>query len=486
MSSPESPSDLSGEPSGDRDRLLELAHAHIEGCLDESQCRELESLLTHDAGARRAYLDFLHDHACLHWSHVAESHTPAPADFPAPWARRFPPPWQIFAAAATIALLALVIVRPESGGDTFATMSRTEAARWESGTLPTAEGSRLGAGDLELVRGLATVTFDSGAELVIEAPARLTLVDAMNCLLVGGTVVAEVGDGAEGFTVATPKAKVVDYGTRFAVNVDPGNGATQAQVFEGLVEIEDRGTRERLSLRGGQRTLVGGNAPAGVSDSPEEGTWSHPDSSELRRSPGSLALTTAMPGGADAYVWAGRPTDHVSETLLLMKNGLEAHAPHRKSYLRFPLDAIAPGSLESARLELHFTPTGWGLASHLDDAEFVVFGLVNDALDAWDADALDWENAPANDPGSGEGLRPESVRELGRFTVPRGLQSGSFGIEGENLRSFLDGDSNRIASLIVVRRTREKRSGGLVHAFASSRHPDLPPPTLRLQRKRGS
>ncbi len=466
----------------DIDHLLELAHGYIEGRLTPAELAELETLLTGDTEARRVYLDFLHDHAALHWEQVAATGDEAVIeDFPSLRARRFPTLWQAFAAAALVALLALVATRPGPRDTTFATMKATEAAQWESGTLPTAEGARLGAGGIDLVRGLATIAFDSGAEVVLEAPARLSLVDAMNCVLERGTAVAEVGESAEGFTIRTPSARVIDHGTRFAVNVDAASGATQTQVFDGLVEVEEPESKKRIALREGQQALVTGSSLGGVLEGAEEGTWSNPEARVRRKEPGIRKITTADSGGADAYVWGGKPTDHTSETLLLLKNGIGEDPPHRKAYLRFPLDPIAPGKITSARLELRFTPTGWGLASHLGDSEFTVYGLLEESLDAWDPATLVWMNAPANDPGAGNTVRKELVRELGRFTVPRGIQTGSFGIAGEALRDFLNTDGNRRATLLIVRETPETRGGGLVHAFASSRHPTLAPPTLELK-----
>lgn len=475
-----------------RDHLLELAHGYVERSLGPAEVAQLETLLAASPESRLVYLDYLHDHASLHWEQIGQEgeevqeSDEGTLDDPIPFRqRRLPTAPQAFAAAAVVSLLALVLMRstPPAATTTFATMEKTESARWESAALPTAEGARLGAGELHLVRGLATIAFDSGAEVVLEAPARLTLVDAMNCVLASGTVVAEVADSAKGFTIRTPRANVIDHGTRFAVNVHPTSGATQTQVFDGLVEVELPSTRESIELRKGQQNLVAGEQIGQVHEGSEEGTWSEPETPPSRREPGLVTLTTADPGGADGYVWGGEPTKHVSDTLLLLKNGLEPRAPHRKSYLRFDLASLAPGTVASARLDLRFAPTGWGLASHLGDAEFSVYGIADDTLDQWDAAALDWSNAPANDPESGHRLDSKKVVKLGSFTVPRGIQSGTFGIRGEALAAFLNGDANRLATLVVVRETRETRGGGLVHAFASSRHATLPPPTLELRLK---
>lgn len=466
------------------DELLELAHGYIEQSLSADQVARLEEILESEPEARRVYLDFLQDHATLHWSRVgADDDDAAVVDFEMPGARRFPPLWQVFAAAAVVSLLALFLSQLQDAktARAFATMAKTESARWESGSLPTAQGGRLGRGELELVRGLATIRFDSGAEVILEAPARLELVDAMNCTLHRGTAVAEVGEKAKGFTIATPRARVIDHGTRFALNVDPATGATQTQVFDGLVEVELPGKGERIALKEGQQTLVAGEGAEAVSEGPVEGTWSRPTPAQPPQNRGVRRIGTNAPGGADAYVWGGKPTTHNSDSLLLLKNGLGENAPHRKVYLRFPLGDLSTGAIEDARLDLRFAPTGWGLASHLEDAEFIVYGLTNDASDAWDPASLDWASAPANDPGNGDGVMPGAVIELGRFLLPRGIQTGSFGIRGAALTRFLNEDQNRIATLIVVRSTLETRGGGLVHAFASSRHPDLPAPTLHLK-----
>ncbi len=467
----------------DRDHLLELAHGYIERSLTPAQVAELETLLSENEEARRIYIDFMHDHASLHWEQIGQdgaddNDIPDISDYQY---SRFPSLWQGFAAAAVIALLSLLLMKSQEPTPAFATMKKTESARWESGLLPTAEGARLGAGELFLVRGLATLAFDSGAEVILEAPARLTLVDAMNCVLTSGTAVAEVSESAEGFTIRTPSARVIDHGTRFAVNVHPVSGATRTQVFDGLVEVALPDGGKSLELRTGQSSFTEGSNLGSVSDAIEEATWALPDAADGKKEKNTVTLTTADPGGTDAYVHSSDSNGHDSETLLLLKNAVGEKGPHRKSYLRFDLARVGPGTITSARLDLHFTPTGWGLASNLDDSAFTVYGITDDSLDAWSADGLDWTTAPANDPTSGTDLAADKVVELGTFTLPRGIQSGSFGIHGEKLVAFLNADTNRQTSLVIVRNTAELRSGGLVHAIASSRHATLPAPTLVLR-----
>ena len=463
----------------ERDELLELAHGHIEQSLGAEQNQRLEEILGGSEEARRCFVDFTHDHATLHWEQISETNTPVEdlVDFRP---RRFPTLWQTMAAAAVISLLALVLVKPQPVDSAFATMERTAAARWESGNLPTVDGARLGAGTLKLVRGLATIRFDSGAEVILEAPAELELVDEMNCVLSLGTAVAEVVEGAEGFTIQTPTANVIDHGTRFAVNVNPQSGATKTQVFDGLVEVELPETGESIELRTGQRNFVAGLGLGDVRDSLEEAAWA-PTPVNREQRDGWQRFTTADPGAGDAYVWGGTPNDHVSDELLLLKNSVDLDGPHRKSYLRFNLQKADSHSVESAELSLRFVPTGWGLASHLEDSEFHVYGIVQDSFDEWSFEGMTWETAPANDLSSGKDLLDGTAKFLGSFQLPQGMQTGTFGIRGEKLVQFLQNDENRIVTLVVVRSTQETRGGGLVHAFASARHPVLPAPTLSIR-----
>ncbi len=467
-----------------REELLELAHGYIEKRLSVKEVTRLEEWLDSDKEARRVFTDFSHDHAVLHWESIpdseeGESELEDVSEFRP---RRLPTLWQTFAAAAVICLLALVLMRPAGEPVTFATMTSTEAARWESGTLPTSEGARLGQGSLKLVRGLATIQFDSGAEVILEAPAELELLDTMSCTLVTGTAVAEVDKGAQGFTVHTPTAHVIDYGTRFAVNVHPQTGATQTQVFDGLVEVKLPDEDKGIWLETGQRTFVSGDALGEVSEGLEEGIWA-PSPGWKPLAPNWKQITTADAKGRDTYVWGGKPNDHVSDQLLLLKNSSDLAGPHRKAYLGFDLSGINDSEIDTAELILRFTPTGWGLASHLGSSDFQVWGLGRDSLDHWEHGELDWSSAPANELSSGSELLKEHATLLGEFSVPRGIQTGNFGIRGKTLAEFLNQDSNQFATLVITRRTAENRGGGLVHAFASKRHPFLPAPTLRVKVK---
>ena len=482
-----------------RERLQALVHGQIEKRLSAGEWQELNALLERDEEARRVYLDLMHDHASLYWTHIGAEASAGERDFESDAGEIVALSTSRFrfgmAAAAVVSFGILGAAwmwffagGSNSGTAHFATMVRTDAARWESAGQPTADGSRLGAGRFKLTEGLATLAFDSGAEVILEGPAEIELVDAMNSILIGGTVVAEIPESAWGFTIETPTANVIDHGTRFAVNVDPGSGETQTEVFEGLVEVALPDGGKSVRLETGQRNRVAGRELGGADQSQNEGTWARSagDESVL---PGQRVITTAEGNGEDGYAFS-HASDHVSDEWLLLKNSSQVEwpesrgGPNRKAWLRFDVADIERKQIGDAELKLWFTPTGWGLASHLPDSVFRVYGITDDSLDEWTHEELTWENSPANDPREGDAVETERTVPLGRFTIPRGVQSGWFGIRGDQLREFLQRDENGLATLIVVRETAETEGGGLVHGVASARHPTLPAPRLILSRGR--
>lgn len=458
-------------PDFDRKRFRQLLSESLDGSLDDAGREEFQALLLSSAEARRNYRELSDLHAQLHLEYNGGSG----ADF-MPESSRTPKrsvprlTWAL-AAAAAIALLATFLSRPEGKAQSFAVIQTAHAARWGCGDLPTRAGARLGHGTLKLEEGLAVLRFDSGAELSLEAPVELQVLDAMHCRISHGTAVAQVPESATGFRVLTPSATVIDYGTRFAVSVDPQSGHTRTQVFEGLVDVENPATGERVSLKTGQRASVEGRQTGPVTEGFDERFQaSAPDT--LPSGPEWLRLSTTK----DAYIGYRLITD--SKELLYVKHGKKGF--HRKAYLGFDLSGIDPSRIASAGLHLQFEPTGLGLASHVPDATFSVYGLAN-GDQAWDENHFYRDNAPANLRGTGNGLVADEVRKLGSFTIPQGVQRGRFGIDGETLTAYLREHSGSTLTLIVVRDTIETESTGLVHGIASHRHPTLPAPTLSIR-----
>lgn len=133
--------------------------------------------------------------------------------------------------------------------DTLATLVRTHHAAW-SGTATPRDGADLKPGSLHLAAGYAELRMQRGAVVLVQAPARFELVNDNTIKLIDGNVVAEVPPAAKFFTVQTPTATIVDFGTNFGVSTAPDTG-TVAAVFEGEVELRGnaQANDEPASLR---------------------------------------------------------------------------------------------------------------------------------------------------------------------------------------------------------------------------------------------
>jgi FecR protein len=79
------------------------------------------------------------------------------------------------------------------------------------------------------------VRFQKGARIVMEGPASLEIISANSARLMNGKLTAKVPESAKGFQIVTPKGKVVDLGTEFAMAVE-ADGTTDVYVYSGKVE----------------------------------------------------------------------------------------------------------------------------------------------------------------------------------------------------------------------------------------------------------
>ena len=94
------------------------------------------------------------------------------------------------------------------------------------------------AGEYQLQRGLLHLQFADNVMVYVEAPARFDAVSAARVVLHSGRLSASVPPEGVGFTVETPEAEVVDFGTEFSVDV--AGGASEVHVFEGRVRVQPR------------------------------------------------------------------------------------------------------------------------------------------------------------------------------------------------------------------------------------------------------
>ena len=166
-------------------------------------------------------------------------------------------------ALVTVACLLIAFLmlsgepKPISSGDLAEVISAIDAVltrddtNWDETALP--------AGEYRLQRGLLHLRFDGGVMVYVEAPAQFDAVSGRRIVLRSGRMSASVPPEGVGFTVETPEAEVIDFGTEFSVEVE--SGTSEVHVFEGLVRVQPRSTksgeaRKAVDLRTSQAVKI--------------------------------------------------------------------------------------------------------------------------------------------------------------------------------------------------------------------------------------
>jgi hypothetical protein len=457
------------EPSDDR---IQRA---LEELLSPKEHEALRADVIGDPELRAAYVDQLWLHATLR----AERET-LPKLFEATPARQvmLVRRWPLAlwtAAAAACVTLAVSLAWFGSDGlkhRPVATLAQADNCKWAGSELPTAVNSKLGTGRLALVEGIATLQFTSGATVTIEAPTTLEILTAMHCRLVEGTLTAEVPEPAHGFTIDTPDIKVIDLGTKFGVTTG-STGNSQVRVFEGEVEIDGLADGKAKRLTEGKGLHVGsGNTSLG--QEPTRGE-------QVQEAGGWTAIPTSFGRGKDGYARRGDVGAPLGlQPLIIVKHSELAASKNneRRAVITFDVSQIATAKIAEAQLTLDPEPSGFGFSSLVPDSRFAVYGLTDDALDAWSEQDLRWENMPGC---TDAGPNLPSVRKLAEFWIPRGGSGGPLTVRDERIAEFIRTKTDGLASFLIVRETGETDPSGVAHAFASKEHPTARPPTLRLK-----
>ncbi len=147
------------------------------------------------------------------------------------------------------------------------------AAMDELDALPTTlseEGLPVRVGSYHLTSGVIGLLYESGAKLVVSAPANFELISVTQFRLLSGQLSAYMPtEESKGFTVETPSATAIDFGTEFAVEVASGPGSTdEFHVFSGEVLLQPRAPSKEwpINMTSGQAVRLDHetNTPAGI------------------------------------------------------------------------------------------------------------------------------------------------------------------------------------------------------------------------------
>jgi len=453
--------------------------------LDHQDVSEMEELLKSDPELRRRYRARMRMESNLLSVCQSEQDVISPPAVSGP-ANHPSKRWWYLAAGAGIAatlMFSVLMFSKNTASTPSPAVARLETQSQTSwaGTLPLTGNAELGPGEIDLRTGVAEIRFASGVLLSLEAPARLKLIDPMRCRLLTGSVVVDVPDGAEGFTIDTPEGHVVDPGTSFVLSVN--DETSEFGVISGKISVHHSGT-------GGEKTLVTGEGArltsAGIValERPFAQKTSNRTDQNFRR------LKTE--GRELSIVRNDQRELMLSPDLLMVKTDkpvtdesrlpVELIPKDRRSLIGFNLDGMDNGRIRSAKLRMNLVPSGLGFASFLPNScSFEIYGIKDDASrESWWSGSLNWKDAPGS-LARGNGIDHSEVELLATFEIPKGQQEGPITIETDDLIEYLKRDTTGEVGFLVVMTTVPKRSWSLVHAFASSEHHDAAGPTLEVE-----
>ena len=249
----------------DKERLHQLTLGKCNGELSEDGVSELSELLASSAEARDEYWQFLAVHSELEWQLSVES---ASTDALAIQIADFPDDAKstskiLGAGRATqmmLAIAACLAVVWFAGGVLWSDRRNDLAAEqaekpsrvativghlrpivpesaWSFGRPGGDNATEFQLGDtIWLNQGAAELQLITDTVAVLEAPTVMQVVSEDRVRVFDGGVKVDVAQGAEGFSVETNSAEVVDLGTVFSVSV--GDGNTDLVVFDGEVDLK--------------------------------------------------------------------------------------------------------------------------------------------------------------------------------------------------------------------------------------------------------
>ncbi|MFD0893287.1 discoidin domain-containing protein [Luteolibacter ambystomatis] len=240
------------------DRLDHLIQCLFDGTLDDATRAELNELLLASKDARDRYRRSTSIHSSLTRRAAAQPETLKVVAMPSArrtWVRNL-------SAAAAVALLGTATALYFHKPGPRARIVSAYDVQW-GGSISLAANDRLPASTpLELVRGVAELSYPSGAHVTLEGPCRFQLDKSEALTVLHGRASVHAPEGAQGFRVDTPGGRFVDLGTRFGLAV--GSDGTQpvilTEVYEGEVQVDAVAGKPRL-YRGDARVLL--QDPAG-------------------------------------------------------------------------------------------------------------------------------------------------------------------------------------------------------------------------------
>ncbi|MCM8539325.1 MAG: FecR domain-containing protein [Lentisphaeraceae bacterium] len=231
------------------DGLEDLIERHLNDELSADEKRQLSELLDSDPEARRYLVEHSEFNSAVHSVLKSERNLDldlGPLSLPEskksikafiPWIITLAACLLLFFKVSSVQKPPVEITKVKDDRALTAILVNEVSAKFENGR--TVDDVKFYPGNYKLTEGAVHLRFSTGADLVVEAPAELKIIDAMNAQLISGKVRAMVPPPAQGFTVRAYELSYEDIGTEFGLSVDSSNNSSELHVFDGQVNVKD-------------------------------------------------------------------------------------------------------------------------------------------------------------------------------------------------------------------------------------------------------
>lgn len=236
------------------DRLEDLIERHLNDELNADEKSELAEALDSNPVARKMLVNHSEFNSAV--TSVLNSETDIdvnipPLEFPEKSPIKTLLPWLIAVAACLMLVFKVsptaskpLVVESVKEKPLTAILVNEANAKFANGR--SIDDVKFTPGNYKLTEGAVHLRFSSGADLVVEAPSELKILDAMNAQLISGKVRAMVPPPAQGFTVSAYDVDYEDIGTEFGLIVDENKNSSELHVFDGQVNVKDPKTDKLL------------------------------------------------------------------------------------------------------------------------------------------------------------------------------------------------------------------------------------------------
>lgn len=250
-------------------QLEDLVAMYVEGRCGPDELKALEALLLADPGDRDDFLETVllaQDLGVLRGQQpLKPGKSVVPVEIVLARQRKRAVRASMLAAAALIlisaAALWLFMVPPHTATlASFRVAPDSAFVLTHAGDGEAPAGKVLHAGSRMVIEhGVVELELPHEVRAVVEAPAAVTLVDERTLQFEHGRAFFEVSSvKGRGFTVVTPRQRIVDLGTAFGVDKKVGRNEVELHVLEGRVRIDPLGGEEGEILKATRSVLLAG------------------------------------------------------------------------------------------------------------------------------------------------------------------------------------------------------------------------------------